>query len=97
MTELERARAFLRQAQDGLSYYRKCAGEGIRNVEPCIRDNENCVLAALAWVWEEQEKQQPVVLHVAGVSVEDVKALQRALRMQVSPSLTVLPYQVSVA
>lgn len=55
MTELERARALLSQAQAGLAYYRRCAGEGIR-VGDCIRDNELCVLAALSWVWEEQTK-----------------------------------------
>ena len=58
MTELERARAHLRQAQSGLAFYRRCQGEGIRNIEKWIADNEACVLAALSWVWQEQEREK---------------------------------------
>lgn len=50
MTELERARAHLRYCQDALATYRR---NGIRYLVP---GTEACVLAALSWVWEEQER-----------------------------------------
>ncbi len=51
MTELERARAHLRECQGYLSRCRRYGYE-IGN----IKFHENTVLAALSWVWEEQMK-----------------------------------------
>lgn len=50
-SELERARAHLRKCQDSLASWRENLPQN-RSVEFV----ENNVLAALSWVWEEQEK-----------------------------------------
>jgi hypothetical protein len=52
MTELERARAHLRQRQKYLSAMRKSP------LCPDCSPWEMAVLAALSWVWEEQEKSR---------------------------------------
>ncbi len=48
MTELERARAHLRERQRMLA--------NVRRLNFDATDMESAVLAALSWVWEEQEK-----------------------------------------
>jgi hypothetical protein len=51
MTELERARAFLRKAQSNLAM--------MRRTSCCLSDHDSAeapVLAALSWVWEEQNR-----------------------------------------
>jgi hypothetical protein len=56
MTELERARAHLRDQQESLAI-RRCLAAHARFVgdwQPLVRNAENAVLAALNWVWEEQ-------------------------------------------
>jgi hypothetical protein len=57
MTELERARAHLKSEQEVLAA-RRLLAEGAPfpdEWEPSVRNAENGVLAALSWVWEEQE------------------------------------------
>ena len=49
MTELYRARAHLRRCQQRLSHNRRCNYSW-------VRESELHVLAALSWLWEEQEK-----------------------------------------
>jgi hypothetical protein len=51
MTELERARDLLRENQGDLAYERKYGSDPIRT-----RYYEGCVLAALSWVWDAQER-----------------------------------------
>ena len=60
MSELDRARAHLRYCQDALATFRR---NGCRYLVP---GTEECVLAALSWVWEEQEKVS------GGIRVGDV-------------------------
>lgn len=121
MTELERARAHLRERQSLLAQFRKYLGTlhqgSVTDDQPIVRQYialsgatiaapasnreqmlssyESAVLAALSWVWEAQEKQNPMVLHVGGISREDVEALQRALRqpgrLEVIPTEDVFP------
>lgn len=56
MTELERARKHLSQCQAVLAFRRN---DPISVDFPCVlRQGENGVLAALSWVWEEQEKDR---------------------------------------
>lgn len=50
MTDLKRARAHLLECQRQLFVWRSCN----RIAHPQMQ--ENAVLAALSWVWEEQEK-----------------------------------------
>jgi hypothetical protein len=53
MTELERARAHLRGCQEALLHTRRI-GLG----REIMQWRERSVLAALSWVWEEQEKER---------------------------------------
>jgi hypothetical protein len=52
MTELERARAHLRCKQEQLGLARALL------LDDFLRPYEDCVLAALSWVWEEQEAEE---------------------------------------
>lgn len=60
MTELERARAHLREAQECLGSIRRSIGSWGPNYRPgvpnALRTAECCVLAALSWLWEEQSR-----------------------------------------
>ena len=52
MTELERARGWLKDCQDRLAYERSFHDK-VR-----VRFFESAVLAALSWVWEAQERER---------------------------------------
>lgn len=62
MTELERARAHLREAQEYLGSIRRSMGTWGPNYRPgvpnALRTAECCVFAALAWLWQEQEREK---------------------------------------
>ena len=60
MTELERARKHLRSEQKILLDRRLLAAGAPfpQDWEPSVKDAEEGVLAALSWVWEEQEKPE---------------------------------------
>lgn len=56
MTELERARAHLLTCQQMLYWHRKRWSSNPLN--------ESAVLAALSWVWEEQQKEDTVEVEI---------------------------------
>lgn len=62
MTPLERARQFLLERQLYLSIVRARASD--YDIDRC----EDAVLAALSWVWEEQEKENVIAIsgHASG-------------------------------
>jgi hypothetical protein len=55
MTDLERARAHLLACQSQYAFFRKSQ---ISYRDRAIEVTENNFLAALSWVWEEQEKRR---------------------------------------
>jgi hypothetical protein len=60
MTELERARKHLRSEQKVLAARRLLAAGAPfpQDWEPSVKDAEESVLAALSWVWQEQEREK---------------------------------------
>lgn len=65
MAELEQARTLLRENQERLALVRRdqASGVGYADAE-CVRYHENCVLAALSWVWDAQQRASPMTAEV---------------------------------
>jgi hypothetical protein len=56
MTELERARKLLRENQDALALER--LDQDAYGDDHRVRYYEDCVLAALSWVWDAQQRSR---------------------------------------
>jgi hypothetical protein len=83
MTELERARAHLREAQEFLGRVRLNMDRYGPNLMPGIPETlkraECCVLAALSWVWSEQQRERQVLLGIIKC-IWDAKDYRKAKR-----------------
>jgi hypothetical protein len=63
MTELERARAHLRDSQENLSWRRFQQQHGKHPADwHALRWAEDVFLAALSWVWQEQEREREMAV-----------------------------------